>query len=592
MTAAPRSASRIIVIGELQDAAPDRRLVRRGRGRRDRQRRRPVAGRRRVPTPFTLHLDADRLVRARRATCTGAGTRSRAAGSSWSKSGARSCAVRLRVLAVSGRRERLERARVVASGRRGRSCRSACWAARAACATCVERRRAAGVGAVGEDDDRAGADVGGREHRLGLRDGVVDVRARRRSCGVVASAAAICGAEVVSGSTTVVLAVERRSRRAARSGCAGRRRPARPRSRPRSARPSCCSSCRRTSTTPNVFFDGLARRARASRRRRALPFSVTLTSPARQRAAARQREHVASVPGRPAPSPRSRCSRRTTGRCAGRAGEHARRRATSAAMRSESLHRPAVPTAAAPSSGSRAWKRPSGSATPRFSNFCEEGRPQTGGAEAADDRAVARHLVDLELEQLLQRDHVGLHPLHLGDRGDAAGAVLEPLEVDDAGRAPTRPAGGSRAAAGRSRPSAPSSRRGRARRAGVFAWIVESEPSWPVFIAWSMSSASAPRTSPTMIRSGRMRSELRTSVADRDLALALDVLRARLEPQHVALVEPELGRVLDRDDPLLVRDRRRERVQQRRLAGAGTARDQDVQLRLDAALRGTRPSPG
>ena len=45
---------------------------------------------------------------------------------------------------------------------------------------------------------------------------------------------------------------------------------------------------------------------------------------------------------------------------------------------------------------------------------------------------------------------------------------------------------------------------------GEFAWIVVSEPSWPVFIACSMSSASAPRTSPTMMRSGRMRSALRT----------------------------------------------------------------------------------
>ncbi len=46
---------------------------------------------------------------------------------------------------------------------------------------------------------------------------------------------------------------------------------------------------------------------------------------------------------------------------------------------------------------------------------------------------------------------------------------------------------------------------------GVLAWPVDIEPSWPVFIAWSMSSASPERTSPTMIRSGRMRRELRTS---------------------------------------------------------------------------------
>jgi hypothetical protein len=40
---------------------------------------------------------------------------------------------------------------------------------------------------------------------------------------------------------------------------------------------------------------------------------------------------------------------------------------------------------------------------------------------------------------------------------------------------------------------------------GVLAWTVVIEPSWPVFMAWSMSSASADRTSPTMMRSGRMR---------------------------------------------------------------------------------------
>ena len=44
----------------------------------------------------------------------------------------------------------------------------------------------------------------------------------------------------------------------------------------------------------------------------------------------------------------------------------------------------------------------------------------------------------------------------------------------------------------------------------LLAWPVESEPSWPTVIAWIMSSASPPRHSPTMIRSGRMWSELRS----------------------------------------------------------------------------------
>src|SRR5471032_2132832 len=54
------------------------------------------------------------------------------------------------------------------------------------------------------------------------------------------------------------------------------------------------------------------------------------------------------------------------------------------------------------------------------------------------------------------------------------------------------------------------SRRVSASRA-VLAWMVAIDPSWPVFIACSMSSASAPRTSPSMMRSGRIRSALRTS---------------------------------------------------------------------------------
>ena len=73
-------------------------------------------------------------------------------------------------------------------------------------------------------------------------------------------------------------------------------------------------------------------------------------------------------------------------------------------------------------------------------------------------------------------------------------------------------------------------------------------------------------------------------VADRHLALALDVRRAGLQPEHMPLMQAELGRVLDRDDPVAVRDRLREDVQERRLAGAGSPGDQDVQPRLDAAL--------
>src|SRR3954454_6174419 len=53
------------------------------------------------------------------------------------------------------------------------------------------------------------------------------------------------------------------------------------------------------------------------------------------------------------------------------------------------------------------------------------------------------------------------------------------------------------------------SRRAMASR-GEFACTVDSEPSCPVFIACSMSRLSPPRHSPTTMRSGRIRSELRT----------------------------------------------------------------------------------
>src|ERR1700680_4377288 len=43
---------------------------------------------------------------------------------------------------------------------------------------------------------------------------------------------------------------------------------------------------------------------------------------------------------------------------------------------------------------------------------------------------------------------------------------------------------------------------------GLLACSVDIEPSCPVFIAWSMSRASPPRHSPTMMRSGRIRGQL------------------------------------------------------------------------------------
>ena len=53
------------------------------------------------------------------------------------------------------------------------------------------------------------------------------------------------------------------------------------------------------------------------------------------------------------------------------------------------------------------------------------------------------------------------------------------------------------------------SKRDKASR-GLLACAVVNEPSWPVFIACNISSASPERTSPTIILSGRIRRALRT----------------------------------------------------------------------------------
>ena len=72
-------------------------------------------------------------------------------------------------------------------------------------------------------------------------------------------------------------------------------------------------------------------------------------------------------------------------------------------------------------------------------------------------------------------------------------------------------------------------------------------------------------------------------VADRHVAARE---APRLEAHAVVAAEPQLQRVLDRDDAAPGRQQRHQRVQERRLAGAGAPRDQDV-----AAAPERRPRP-
>jgi hypothetical protein len=156
------------------------------------------------------------------------------------------------------------------------------------------------------------------------------------------------------------------------------------------------------------------------------------------------------------------------------------------------------------------------------------------------------------LVDVLQRDDLALHADHFGDVADAARAVPAALDLDDeVQRRGDLLADGP---VGRSKPAISTivSSRASASR-GALAWTVVSEPSWPVFIAWSMSSASAPRTSPMMIRSGRMRRALRTRSRMVTCPFPSVFAGRASETDHVLLVQLQLDGILDGDDPVFVR---------------------------------------
>src|SRR5205085_6908445 len=75
---------------------------------------------------------------------------------------------------------------------------------------------------------------------------------------------------------------------------------------------------------------------------------------------------------------------------------------------------------------------------------------------------------------------------------------------------------------------------------------------------------------------------------DGQLALALDVWGTVLERDHVRVIDLQLGRVLDGDHALVVRDEARDDVEARGLTGARAARDQDVHSTQDGGLQELR----
>ena len=115
-------------------------------------------------------------------------------------------------------------------------------------------------------------------------------------------------------------------------------------------------------------------------------------------------------PRRPARRRTPRARRRLPGRSSG--APHRRRSATFAR-------------------GGPVREDPGGQLDAALLELVEEHRAQPGRLEAPVDRAVRRERLDLELEDVLQGDHVGLHALDLGDRRAAPRPVLEPLDVAD-----------------------------------------------------------------------------------------------------------------------------------------------------------------
>ena len=68
-------------------------------------------------------------------------------------------------------------------------------------------------------------------------------------------------------------------------------------------------------------------------------------------------------------------------------------------------------------------------------------------------------------------------------------------------------------------------------------------------------------------------------VALRDLAAAFKIRRPRLEPHDVGLLQGKLGRILDRNDSLVLGNERGQTIEHRGFARAGTAANDYVEAR-------------
>src|SRR5262245_25887554 len=186
--------------------------------------------------------------------------------------------------------------------------------------------------------------------------------------------------------------------------------------------------------------------------------------------------------------------------------------------------------------------------------------------------------LDLVDEQVLGDDYVAFHAHHFGDVGDLARAIAQARGLhDDVDRTGDHLADGARG----QRITAHGDHRFNTRHG--FAWRVRVQRAHRAVVAGVHSLQQVERLgSAYFADDDPLRSHTQAvahQVAHSDLALAFGFGRAGCEADCVRLLELDFGRVLAGDNPLVVLDELGEAVEQRGLAGAGTAGHQ----RIDAA---------
>src|SRR5690242_510350 len=203
----------------------------------------------------------------------------------------------------------------------------------------------------------------------------------------------------------------------------------------------------------------------------------------------------------------------------------------------------------------------------------------------ADSLALGADAYLLENEELLGHDLAVLaHARDLGDADDAADTAAETrLLNDEVNRGADRLADGSR------RQVLPCLQDQGLETDQTLARVVGVKRRHRAIVAGVHGLEHVQRLAATTLTDddavGAHTEAALDQLTDGHRALALDVGRTRLELDPVRLLQLQLGGVFAGDEALVLGDERREDVQQRRLAGAGATRDQDVQARADAGAQ-------